>query len=297
MIDGAHDYANVRDDVRAWITLVKPGGVIAGDDANLPGVLIGAYETIPCSEVEILNGGLNWRHRKARPVRGQWVVSKPVSNSIDYLAYIPYVNRSDLLDQAVASISDLWPSLVVIDQSELGLNAAEHPWIASIAGVFRSPRGTMSFSQMMNWAQAEAFARGIQYLVFMHNDAECQPGVALKVLDYARAHPRTGVVFTCYDAFAVLNVNAVRDIGPWDESFRWYFSDNDYYRRVLLHGWESGKFGRRGVVHHGSQTLRSAPEIRAEVAASFRWHKDHYAHKWGGPPRRERYSIPYNGAP
>jgi len=58
MIDGAHDYASVREDVRAWISKVRPGGIIAGDDANWPGVLIGTYETIPCSEVEILNSGL-----------------------------------------------------------------------------------------------------------------------------------------------------------------------------------------------------------------------------------------------
>jgi SAM-dependent methyltransferase len=64
MIDGAHDYASVRDDLRAWLGKVKPGGVIAGDDANWPGVLIGVHETIPLSEITISNFGANWWYRK-----------------------------------------------------------------------------------------------------------------------------------------------------------------------------------------------------------------------------------------
>jgi SAM-dependent methyltransferase len=296
MIDGAHDYASVREDVRAWISKVKPGGVIAGDDSNWPGVLVGTYETIPFSEVEILNHGANWRHRKERPARGSWTVRRRTP-SADYLAYIPYVNRPDLLDAAVASIPDLWRSLIVIDQSEDPLKSSDHPWMEKIAGVFRSRPGDMIFSQMMNWAQAEAFNRGKKYLVFMHNDAECQAGLPREVLDYARIHPRSGVVFTHYDALAVFNMEAVRDTGPWDETFRWYFSDNDYYRRLRLRNWDCSDFGGERVVHHGSQTHKSAPQISAEVQVHWQWHQDHYRHKWGGAPGEEKYSIPYNGQP
>ena len=71
----------------------------------------------------------------------------------------------------------------------------------------------------------------------MHNDAECHGGVAREVLDFARTQPRAGVVFTYYDAFAVFRTEALRDTGPWDETFRWYFSDIDYYRRLQLSGW------------------------------------------------------------
>ncbi len=57
-IDGAHDYANVRADVRAWYPKVKRGGVIAGDDASWPGVRIGVQETIPKSEPRSAQPGL-----------------------------------------------------------------------------------------------------------------------------------------------------------------------------------------------------------------------------------------------
>jgi hypothetical protein len=297
MIDGAHDYDSVRDDVRSWLGKVKPGGVISGDDAGWPGVLIGVHETIPCSEITVTNSGANWWYRKQRPVRGNWLAFRPSSRSIDHLTYIPYVNRPDLLDRAVASIPDLWESLVVIDQSSDGLTSRDHPWIEKISGVFRSPFGSMSFSQMMNWAQAEAFERRVGYLVFMHNDAECVAGEALRVLDCARTQQHAGVVFTNYDAFAVFSVAAIRDVGPWDETFRWYFSDNDYYRRMQLRGWAQCCVGGEGVMHHGSQTLRSGSAMKSEVEEHWQWHEDHYRHKWGGSPGRELFSIPYNGKP
>ncbi len=211
------------------------------------------------------------------------------------MTYIPYLNRADLLDGAVASIPDLWPSLVVIDQSSEGLDGVDHPWIDSIAGVFRSPLGSMSFAQMMNWAQAEAGERRVKYLVFMHNDAECREPLGPKLLDCARTQPHVGVVFTYYDALAVFNVAATRDVGPWDETFRWYFSDNDYYHRMQLRDWQLYNFGGQQVVHHGSQTLHSDSTVAAEVGGSWQWHEAHYRHKWGGSPGRESYLFPYDG--
>ena len=155
----------------------------------------------------------------------------------------------------------------------------------------------MSFTQMMNWAQAEARERCVNYLIFMHNDAQCLEGEASRVLDCARMHLDAAVVFTYYDAFAVFNVAAIRDVGPWDETFRWYFADNDYYRRMQLRDWARYNYGGQKVVDDGSQTQHSDPAIAAEVGAHWPWDDAHYRHKWGGPPGQERYSIPYNGKP
>jgi SAM-dependent methyltransferase len=297
MIDGAHDYASVRQDIRAWLPKLKAGGLMAGDDAGWPGVLIAVHETIPMSEITIVNNGANWIYRKQRARRGGWSIRNEHAHGEDYLAYIPYRNRPDLLNRAVQSVPDLWPALVVVDQSEGGLSLSEHPWVSHIAGVYRAVAPIMSFTQMMNWAQAEAIERDATHLVFMHNDAECIDSVASRALEFARDHPRAGVVFTHYDAFAVFNVAALRDVGPWDETFRWYFADNDYYHRIELRGWECANFGGDKVLHSASQTIHADVAIAAEVATEWEWHEKHYLHKWGGPPGAERFSIPYNGAP
>ena len=88
------------------------------------------------------------------------------------------------------------------------------PWIDRIAGVYRVAFRTISFTQMMNWARSEAFARSLSLLVFMHSDAEClDHDIARYVIDLARRERlnRVGVAFTHYDAFAVFNVEALKD--------------------------------------------------------------------------------------
>lgn len=38
MIDASHEYRFVKRDIEAWLPKIKPGGVIAGDDLDAPGV-------------------------------------------------------------------------------------------------------------------------------------------------------------------------------------------------------------------------------------------------------------------
>jgi SAM-dependent methyltransferase len=295
-IDAAHDYESVRADVRAWYSKVKPGGVIAGDDAGWPGVRIGVHETIPDGALVLRNDARQWWHRKRRRQPGTWLQQR-VGNRTDCFAYIPFVNNHPLLDSAVRSVERLWPSLVVIDQSASGVEAE---WVSEIAGLYRVPYGTISFTEMMNWAQQEAFERGAKVLVFMHSDAECSDAlVAAEVTDLARnrSAEKIGAIFTHYDALAVFNVEALRDTGPWDETFRWYFGDNDYYRRLQLNGWRAVEFGGDRVRHRASQTLGSDPQIHSRVIHEWDWTLKHYVHKWGGPPGGERFTIPYNGKP
>lgn len=45
-LDGTHDYDNVKADLLAWKPKMKPGGLIAGDDANWRGVKEAAREVL-----------------------------------------------------------------------------------------------------------------------------------------------------------------------------------------------------------------------------------------------------------
>ena len=46
LIDAAHDYENVKEDIKHWFPKVKKGGVMAGDDYHYtwPGVVKAADE-------------------------------------------------------------------------------------------------------------------------------------------------------------------------------------------------------------------------------------------------------------
>lgn len=297
MIDGDHSYAAVKADVRAWLPKVKPGGMLAGDDATWTEVLLGVYETLPVSEVALVNQGANWLYRKVRPDRGHWVAPRQVPPPGDTMAYIPYVNRPDLLQQAVGSLRALWPWLVVIDHSVAGDAATVVADMLAPGQVFRSDPALTTFAQLQNWAIAEARERQAAYLLFLHTDASCPPAVPLEVLATARAHADVGAVFTQYDALAVFRLTALLDTGPWDESFRWYYADRDYYCRMARAGWAILEQRALPVRHLTSQTLATDPLLAQQLHGDLLWHAAHYQHKWGGPPGQERFRMPYNGHP
>ena len=61
MIDGNHNYEQVRQDILTWRPLVRAGGILAGDDysSDFPGVVRAVFEEVPGHEVV----GTTWRVR------------------------------------------------------------------------------------------------------------------------------------------------------------------------------------------------------------------------------------------
>lgn len=46
-IDASHEYDDVKADIEAWLPKVKPGGTLAGDDTDWPGVRKAITELLP----------------------------------------------------------------------------------------------------------------------------------------------------------------------------------------------------------------------------------------------------------
>jgi GT2 family glycosyltransferase len=100
--------------------------------------------------------------------------------------------------------------------------------------------------------------------------------------------------FSCF----VLPNNILDSIGYFDE---WispqyaYFEDNDYARRMELSGFSLKPVEDAQVNHYGSATLKTFnSEEMEEHHKKFRDARDRYIKKWGGLPREEKYSTPYN---
>jgi hypothetical protein len=49
-IDAAHDYESVKRDIAAWMPKIKSGGILAGHDAQSPGVQKAVKELLPNAE-------------------------------------------------------------------------------------------------------------------------------------------------------------------------------------------------------------------------------------------------------
>ncbi len=211
----------------------------------------------------------------------------------EYLFFIPYVNRVDLLLEAVESLKHFHHCLIIIDQSEEGLidcwdgRISIHKWI-----------GDRRFTCVQNWMQQRA--RECSFFFFMHSDASCSPDDVNTLLSFVKLQQgKWGVVFTNYDTLCCFNNQAVKDVGEWDETFSWYVADVDYYNRLKWSGWEQ-RVCPIEVKHHGSQTLLAlGEEERQKVERDSSWALSHYEHKWGRSIHYhmihdDRYAIPYN---
>jgi len=278
-IDASHEYQAVSRDISAWYPKVRDGGIIAGHDVGWEGLLGAVQERLPARSVEVRRS--SWWHRKTS---SGFSLSVPSSS----LLFIPVVNGPDLFGKAVASVPRELTS-VVVDQSDDGF--AAH--IPAHMQTIRTP-SRLAFSQMQNLMFKVASEHGVRELVFMHSDAECDPSVVQELAERAsKADDDWGVMFTHYDVLAAFNVPALlKRVGFWDETFRWYRSDCDYYHRVRRSGLKTIDTGLR-VLHHASSTIRTSSKEAMQVEAESRWHRDHYLHKWGGDTGQERNSIPY----
>jgi len=207
----------------------------------------------------------------------------------DYRAFIFHVNREDLLAKALRSAAEIGDYLTVVDNSRDGLSMA-------VARHYRPPV-PLSFSQSMNFAMTSAKGHGSSFVLLMHSDAEAHSGSCMQLVEYARRlnteGRKWGVLFTNYDALAALNLALLDDVGLWDTNLPQYFSDNDYYRRIALAGYEKIETGIP-VDHTPSTTINSDPELKFLNGVTFPLYEQYYTQKWGGKPGKEIFKIPFN---
>ena len=212
----------------------------------------------------------------------------------DFAAFIPVVNRFDLLGDALKRAADIQPDLNIIDNSPDGDVITYFP----DANVYRSPI-PLSFSQSMNLEFEITLLRQKDFLLHMHSDSIVPEGAISSLLDRAReidqSGRRWGVIYTNYDVLCVYNPRAYSEIGGFDTFFPAYFSDNDWYRRLELASYERINTPIT-VGHHGSQTINSDRFLQYHNGVTFPLLRQYYVAKWGGEPGDEKYVKPFNSA-
>jgi len=211
-----------------------------------------------------------------------------------------YVNRLDLLYRAVGSIRHCWPHTVVIDNSP-GQELRRNPGLSSMVTVYVPPV-PLSHSQSQNLLQYWGAERNCDAVLYMHSDAEAHEGTPeafLAMLErWLQEGHRWGIAFTNLDTLAAFRMEAVKAAGPWDTELPMYFSDQDWYRRVLLSGYEIAHTGL-GVTHHndGASTVKSDPYLTLLHQVTFPLYHSYYQRKWGGTLGQESYILPFGQYP
>lgn len=293
-IDGSHSYDDVRKDIALWGSKVKNNGIMSGHDFNyIKDVRFAVEQQIPehLMSIRKTRMGFNiWTRDNNIFKLGKF--AREFSNiPTDYMIYIPYVNRIDLLKLAIDSQSKHLDKILVINQSGKDISK-------EISNVAIFDMEHMHFSRMQNFAQNLAYYYNLKYIFFQHNDCWLTSDIINNMIEICEKDNKIAVVFTYYDCFALFNVSLLRNIGCWDESFNWYEGDIDFYQRILRDGYKHAEAGINAVCHIGSETLNSlSPEQFKSVKFNQDWAVKHYIHKWGGYKGQESNHMPYNGNP
>ncbi len=206
-----------------------------------------------------------------------------------YRLHIPFVNRPDLLVDAVESMRDIgnitvWGDGVI-------------PPI--IAGVITRLLPPLSFTCVMNMMIQASWDDDV--MMFAHNDGIAGKGAAKRFLDFVKLtradRPDWGVIFTCYDVLAAFNMDAVRDVGYFDPMFFQYTADVDYYYRIRAAGWTTIDMPDHGIQHrnNASNTIKADPLFNrvTQWRESTNFDKSYYREKWGGIIGSEAYKRPF----
>ncbi len=236
-----------------------------------------------------------------------------------HMLHVPYINRLDLLDDAVASALPLGNIHAWANGVELHALPAE---------VSNHKIGLMSYTSLMNHFIQYSTDNDCDVFFMMHNDVLLGKGVAEEFLAFVRNEwaqsQDWGIIMTHYDLLCAYNLKAMRATGWWDVMWMMYTSDNDYFRRLKLGGWrqiEAGGQFKNRIVHRnsdpkladdktqtpehvnageyrrgGSNTFKNDADLRKQIEYRTRsgFDSDYYKFKWGGVPGRETTAVPFS---
>lgn len=151
-----------------------------------------------------------------------------------------------------------------------------------------------------NWGVSRSWNEGLDmgrdWTLILSSSVVLPQGLsaALRILEGPIDEGEQWAVFTeeAFHAFAVSRA-CVEKIGRFDEQFGSYYEDNDWQRRMSVAG-----LGDRPKVDLKADSLRPERVARALkrglVEVDFGELAKKYRRKWGGDPREERFTTPYN---
>lgn len=211
---------------------------------------------------------------------------------MNFQIYTMYVNRKDLLEQALDALGRYRNKVVALDNSP-----RQDLELPGFKGEILKPSVPLYCSQSYNLILAEAKRRGQEVFFIMHSDALASAEVVSELLTRARtltkANRRWGVIFTNYDVLCLHNTEVLGSCA-WDPHLPLYYTDADFYYRCKLAGIELIE-SYLPVEHQegGSSAMKADPAVKAYVETNYPAWRAYYLRKWGGERGQEQFSVPF----
>jgi hypothetical protein len=194
---------------------------------------------------------------------------------------VPVLNRPDLLDEMLATIDTDIGRLIIIDNGGV---------VTRTDYEVHRPERNLGVAGSWNhilridapwWAIVNfdlTFGSGDLDHLASFMDEQTGPMVAL---------------LGTFSAFGI-NRQAIELAGYFDENFHpAYFEDNDFDYRCRMTGVDMKNLPS-GLLHRTSSTIGSSPVYSRENARTFPYNARYYMDKWGGSPRHERFTTPFD---
>jgi len=213
---------------------------------------------------------------------------------VNFQIYTMYVNRKDLLINALDSVGRYCNKVVILDNSP-----AQDLVLESFKGEILRPSVPLFCNQSYNLILREAKRRNQEVFFIMHSDALASADVVGKLLTRAReltqAKRRWGILFTNYDVLCLHNTEALQGFS-WDPYLPLYYTDADFYYRMKLAGIELIE-SYLPVEHQegGSNSMKAETALHAYVETNYPAWRHYYLQKWGGERGQERFTEPFDG--
>ncbi len=213
----------------------------------------------------------------------------------------PCISRFDLFERMCRSIDHPVERIVLIENSASGYEPP-NDWQFDRLRIIR-PIINIGYGGGINAAISQT--PDAAWWLFVNADIAFRPG-ALAAIDEAMSgadEPRF-VVTASANPFAcgALNRQLVGLVGLFDEwtYYPAYYEDNDFAYRMKLLGLEQTVLpvtvmhGEADGPENASATIRSDPRYREANGRSFMENQRRYIEKWGGLPRHEVFTRPWD---
>lgn len=271
-------YGLVIDSILAWKRKIANNGLIAGNNFDIEQIYVALADRFALSDVVKLSGHWFWKNTTA--LKGKWIQPIPKQSKIlpSHVLFIPYFDQKENIENAAKSIDCKDLCAFVIDNSIDGLDSSVIPenW-----GIFK-PNKKLSFSEIQNLAQKIAIDMGVKYLLSCQSDSKCLDNKLVNdLLQEMEQDYKLGLVFTLYDAIYVTRIQALKEVGVWDESFKYNSADIDYYHRFEISKWDiETKF-----------TSRVVRQEKKSIASENTDDQQYLIDKWG---KDKTFNSPFN---
>lgn len=202
---------------------------------------------------------------------------------------IPTINQSKMLNESLAKyFHDFYNrDIIIVDNGSQDILTRKDKF-----HIYRPKKGNIGVSASWNYILKRAMKTDCSHVLMLNDDIYL--GKTTKEVEAMIGDLRYADLFKSEHHFCsfIVPIFTFNRFGGFDEGFfPAYFEDNDYlYRIKLEEGYVLTRSELNPLIYNNSLSIKKDPSLNSK----FMDNQNRYVEKWGGLPREETYTKPFN---